>query len=70
MAEFYIEIQATEKGEHLVHKSTCTLLPASKDAIQYLGSIASIGSAVKKASERFKLATGCSHCNTAVQTAA
>lgn len=61
MAEFYVEINAQEDGVHLIHKSECSLLPA-KDAIHYLGSISNVGSAVKKASERFSKPTGCSHC--------
>ncbi|WKJ92526.1 hypothetical protein QZJ86_10380 [Methylomonas montana] len=61
MAEFFVEINAQDNGEHVVHKSNCSLLPA-KDALRYLGSIASAASAVKKAQESFKLVNGCSHC--------
>lgn len=61
MAEFFVEINAQDNGEHVVHKSSCSLLPA-KDTLRYLGSIASATSAVKKAQESFKLVNGCSHC--------
>jgi hypothetical protein len=64
MAEFFIEISAQENGDHLIHKSNCSLLPA-KEAIYYLGSIASVTSAEKKAGERFTRPTGCSECSPA-----
>ncbi|MCQ8118974.1 hypothetical protein A1353_20075 [Methylomonas methanica] len=62
MAEFFIEISAQETGEHLVHKSTCSALPA-KDAIYYLGSISNVVSAAKKAGERFTKPTACPQCS-------
>ena len=61
MAEFYIEISPRENGDHIVHDASCGELPA-KDTMQYLGSIASCASALKKASERFKQANGCPVC--------
>lgn len=61
MAEFYIETNAQPNGDHYVHFANCTLLPA-KDAIHYLGSIASSASAIKRASEYFKNACGCPQC--------
>lgn len=64
MAEFFIEIGAQDTGEHLIHKSICSALPA-KDAIYYLGSIASVASAAKKASERFAKPTACPQCGAA-----
>ncbi|MDX8129128.1 hypothetical protein ACH5Y9_05745 [Methylomonas sp. BW4-1] len=62
MAEFFIEISAQENGDHLIHKSSCSLLPA-KEAIYYLGSISNVVSAAKKASERFAKPTACSQCS-------
>lgn len=64
MAEFFIEISAQENGDHLIHKSTCSLLPA-KEAIYYLGSISSVSSAAKKAGERFARPTACAECSPA-----
>lgn len=61
MAEFYIETNAQANGDHIVHKANCSLLPA-KDAIRYLGSIASSASALKKAAESFKHVNGCPQC--------
>lgn len=68
MAEFYVEINAQDNGEHVVHISECSLLP-SKETMQYLGSISNTKSAVKKAAELLrKQASGCSHCTPAYQT--
>ena len=61
MAEFYVEIIAQSNGEHLVHKSGCSFLPA-KEAIQYVGSISNFDSALKKANQTFRQVNGCSHC--------
>lgn len=68
MAEFYVEINAQNSGDHLVHTAECSLLP-SKETVQYLGSISNTKSAVKKAAELLrKQASGCSHCTLAYQT--
>ncbi|MGZ4954785.1 MAG: hypothetical protein ACXV8Q_06700 [Methylobacter sp.] len=68
MAEFYVEINTQENGEHVVHTSLCSSLP-SRETMQYLGSISNTKSAVKKAAELLrKQATGCSHCTPAYQT--
>ena len=61
MAEFYVEINTQNNGDHVVHKADCTLLP-SKEDIRYLGSIASCNSALKKAAEMFKQVNGCTQC--------
>ena len=62
MAEFYVEINAQDSGEHMVHRAECSLLP-SKETIRYLGSIASCASALKKAVQ------SCPHCATTCHTA-
>ena len=54
MAEFYVEKIAQNNGEHVVHKSDCSLLP-SQDAIQYLGAISNCDSALKKAGQFFRV---------------
>ena len=61
MAEFYIETIAQPNGDHIVHNANCTALP-DKQTIRYLGSIASCGGAVKKASEFFKQVKACQQC--------
>lgn len=69
MAEFYVEINARENGDHVVHNAVCSELPA-KEYIQYLGSISNCDSALKKASERLKQVNGCPHCTVACHVAA
>jgi hypothetical protein len=39
MAGFYVEKKATDTGEHLVHKATCTCLP-EKGTLHYMGDYA------------------------------
>ncbi|MGR9045398.1 MAG: hypothetical protein ACU83N_08885 [Gammaproteobacteria bacterium] len=67
MAEFYIELNPQGNGDHVVHNSECSKLPA-KEAVQYLGSISNCTSALKKAAERFKQVNGCSQCLSACHT--
>jgi len=67
MAEFYVEINAQSNGDHVVHTSDCSLFP-SKETVHYLGSISNTKSAVKKATELFRQASGCSYCTAAYQT--
>jgi hypothetical protein len=61
MAEFYVETLTQSNGDHLVHKSTCSLLP-SKESILYVGSVSNAASAIKKANQTFPRVTGCSQC--------
>ena len=69
MAEFYVEINAQENGDHMVHNANCSHLPA-QDVIRYLGSISHCASALKKAGERFKQVNGCPHCAVTCHAAA
>ncbi|MCQ8104729.1 hypothetical protein NP590_11485 [Methylomonas sp. SURF-2] len=68
MAEFYVDTTAQGNGEHIVHFATCESLPP-KEARLYLGSIASCGSALKKAAEKFKPVNACPRCAAAFHTA-
>lgn len=68
MAEFYVDTIAQSNGEHIVHFATCAQLPPKETRI-YLGSIASCGSALKKAAEKFKPVNACPQCAPASHTA-
>ncbi len=59
MALFYVEKGANEAGEHLVHSSTCTSLPA-EEAMHYMGSYAQ--APVKEAMDRYVKVTTCPKC--------
>ncbi len=59
MAEFYLERQTTETGEHLVHSSTCSSLPA-KETMHYMGAYAQ--APVWEASIRYSKVSTCEKC--------
>lgn len=59
MAEYLVERKATESGEHLIHKATCTSLPA-KEAMDYLGSYAMVPE--WEASNRYTYVSTCPNC--------
>ena len=61
MAEFYIEKKRNETGEHIVHSSTCSSLPAT-DSMEYLGAFSNAKAPVNKAVDRFSKVSTCSTC--------
>ncbi len=62
MAEFYIELNPNDNGDHVVHDAGREHLP-SRDGLRYPGTICNCMSAVKKALQRFKQVTGCVRCS-------
>lgn len=63
MAQYYVNNNAQENGDHEVHKEGCywLTLVTSKD---YLGDFASCSGAVQKAKEKYpETADGCKHCS-------
>lgn len=61
MSEFYLEKNAKESGEQLVHFANCEALPV-KDEIRYLGSIATFESARSKAKNFAHKVGACTSC--------
>lgn len=61
MSEFYLEKNANESGEQLVHFSNCSALPG-KEEIRYLGSIATFESARSKATNFAYKVGACTTC--------
>jgi hypothetical protein len=61
MAEFYIEKNTTETGEHIVHSSTCASLPAT-ETMQYLGAFSNANAPVNKALNRYVKVSTCLKC--------
>jgi hypothetical protein len=59
MALFYIERGTNEAGEHLIHSSTCSSLPAEETMI-YMGSYAQ--APVKEATDRYVTVSTCPNC--------
>ena len=61
MAEFYVEKKANESGEHLVHSSICSSLPA-KESMHYLGARSNAQSPVNEALDRYTKVSTCPKC--------
>lgn len=61
MAEFYIEKKASETGEHVVHSSKCSSMPA-KENMQYLGAFSNAAAPVNKALNRYIKVSTCPKC--------
>lgn len=59
MALFYIEKGTNDAGDHLIHSSTCTSLPA-EEAMIYMGSYAK--APVKEATDRYVTVSTCPNC--------
>lgn len=61
MAEFYIEKNRNDHGEHLIHFSFCNLLQATADT-RYLGSMASFANAQVEGKKIFSQVNACPTC--------
>ncbi len=61
MAEFYIEKQPNATGEHIVHSSTCSSLPAT-ESMQYLGAYSNANAPVNRAVDRYSKVSTCPTC--------
>lgn len=62
MALFYVEKGTNEEGEHVIHSSTCSCLPA-EDSMHYLG--AYVQAPVWEAYIRYRKVSLCPKCITA-----
>lgn len=61
MANYYVNKNAQANGDHEVHETGCSYMPARKNRI-YLGDFASCHPAVRKAGEHFDQVDGCYFC--------
>jgi len=61
MALFYVERKENEAGEHVVHSSTCTCLPA-EESMRYLGAYSNPQAPVHKALDRYLKVSTCPTC--------
>jgi hypothetical protein len=61
MAQFYVEKKANVSGEHIVHSSTCSSLPATEN-MHYLGAFSNANAPVNKASNRYVKVSTCPKC--------
>lgn len=61
MFEFYVEKDANESGVHIVHRETCSSLPA-KDTLYYLGVRSNINAPLNEAANWFSTSAPCPDC--------
>lgn len=62
MSRYYVNRNAQPSGDHEVHTTGCSFMPAEKNCI-YLGIFESCGPAVKLAkAEHFPKSDGCAYC--------
>ncbi len=61
MIEYYVEKTANETGEHVVHSSRCSSLPAT-ETMRYLGPYSNINAPMNEASNWFSKACACTEC--------
>lgn len=61
MAEFYVDSEAADTGDRLVHYSNCEELPAVS-TLRYLGSFGSVEAAYTKASGLYSSVSYCTAC--------
>lgn len=61
MAYHYVNKNAQANGDHEVHVSSCSFLPAAENRL-YLGDFASCGPAVTEAKRHYRQSNGCYYC--------
>lgn len=67
MARYYVNKNAQSNGDHEVHKSGCSFMPAPENRI-YLGDFESCFPAVRKAKDHYDQVNGCYYCSKACHT--
>jgi len=61
MAYHYVNKNAQANGDHEVHVSSCSFLPAAENRL-YLGDFGSCGPAVTEAKRHYRQSNGCYYC--------
>jgi hypothetical protein len=67
MPRFYVNKNAQSNGDHEVHESGCSWMPAEKNRI-YLGSFDNCHEAVEEAKKHYEQVNGCYHCSNPCNT--
>jgi hypothetical protein len=62
MAEYYVNKIAANDGDHEVHKTDCTHMPAELNR-KYLGNFTNCAEAVREAKKYFSRSNGCIFCS-------
>jgi hypothetical protein len=64
---YYVNKQAQQNGDHEVHKSNCSYLPAKENQL-YLGTFDDCHDAVREARKYYSQVNGCYWCSRACHT--
>lgn len=67
MPRYYVNKNAQANGDHEVHQSGCSYMPAEHNRI-YLGVHDTCGSAVREAKKTYSKSNGCFFCSRACHT--
>lgn len=62
MAYYYVNKNAQSNGDHEVHKTGCSYMPAAENKL-YLGDFISCSSAVAEARKTYSKSNGCFFCS-------
>ncbi len=61
MADYYVNKQAQDNGDHEVHKSGCHYMPSTQHRL-YLGNFSGCRPAVTEAKKHYRQSNGCYYC--------
>ena len=67
MALYYVNKNAQSNGDHEVHKSDCSFMPAEENK-KFLGSFDNCRDAVREAKKTYSQSNGCFYCSNACHT--
>lgn len=67
MHRYYVNKNAQANGDHEVHKTGCTFMPAENNR-QYLGMFVSCHGAVQEAKKYYLKSNGCYYCSNECHT--
>ena len=67
MAKYYVNKNAQANGDHEVHKTGCSFMPAAGNRI-YLGDFANCRAAVRAGKKHYMLSDGCYFCSRSCHT--
>lgn len=67
MTKYYVNMNAQNNGDHEVHKSSCSYMPAQENR-KYLGEFATCFGAVRVAKKHYPQSNGCYYCSNACHT--
>jgi hypothetical protein len=67
MALYYVNRNAQSNGDHEVHTTGCSFMPARENRI-YLGDFTHCGFAVLEARKHYDQVNGCYYCSNACHT--